>query len=54
MKTYAVYFRPRGANYAFSRNTVVMVSASSKKEAREEAVMRMGDCYKVVKCIEID
>lgn len=49
MKAYIVTIKPRGSEYAFSRTTAIKVYADSAKEAREEAILQVGDCYKVVK-----
>ena len=52
MKRYIVSYRPRGNNYAFSRLDQIVVYAKDKKEARFEAFMQIGDCYRIMKVEE--
>jgi len=49
-KNFVVQYRPRG--YQFARLESIFVKADDKKEARQEALMRIGDCYCIVKVTE--
>jgi len=51
MKTWKVTYRPRG--YNFGRNDAVIVYAASKRDARNEALMQIGDIYVIKKVEEI-
>ena len=51
-KNFVVHYRPRG--YRFARLESIFVKAADKKDARWEALMRIGDCYCIVKVTEVD
>ena len=51
MKTYTVYYRDRGSYGRFMSPRAIRVSAKNAKEARQEAIMRIGDIYTVVKVV---
>lgn len=53
MNTYIVYYKPRGAEGRFSRESSIRVSACSTKAAKEEAYLSIGDCYKITKVKEV-
>ena len=53
MKTYIIYYKPRGAEGRFARENSITVRACSTKDAREEAYLSIGDCYKITKVKEV-
>ena len=52
MKIFNVWIKPRGAEFKFSSPRKIWVRAFTAKEARTTAINRVGDIYKVVKCVE--
>jgi len=50
-KEYIVTYRPRG--YRWARESAIVVYAESKKEARVEALMRVGDENSIVSAKEV-
>ena len=47
-QVWIVSYRPRGNNYRLMIPYTIAVIARSKKEAKENAIMRVGDIYRVV------
>jgi len=53
MNTYIVYYKARGAENKFARESSISVRAYSTKDAKEEAYLVIGDCYKITKVKEV-
>jgi len=53
MNSYIVYYKPRGAEGKFARENSITVRAYSTKDAKEEAYLAIGDCYKIMKVVEV-
>ena len=51
MKSFVVYYRYRGSNYRFMSPMSIRVRADNAREARQEAIMRIGDVYTIVKVV---
>jgi len=51
MKNWIVSYRPRA--YRWARQSSITVRADSKKDARVEALMQIGDVYVITKVAEI-
>ena len=53
MKNYSLWIKPRGSEYKFSSPRQVWINAFTAKEARRKVIDRVGDVYKIVKCVEV-